>query len=88
MKSPIRFGRLKGVDIQFSNKNIYISEEVQFRIEYDRPHFCLIDMGNEYPTLVRCPRHGKKKILLTRYDYISLAEESDFYIVEFTADEK
>jgi len=45
-------------------------------------------MGNEYPTLVRCPRHGKKKVLLTRYDYVSLAEESDFYVVEFTADEK
>ncbi len=27
-------------------------------------------------------------MLLTRYDYISLAEESDFYVVEFTADER
>jgi len=25
---------------------------------------------------------------LTKYDYISLAEESDFYIIDFTADEK
>ena len=48
----------------------------------------MIDVGNEYPTLVRAPRSGKKKILLTKYDYISLAEESDFYIVEFTADQK
>ena len=48
----------------------------------------LIDVGNEYPTLVRAPRSGKKKILLTKYDYISLAEESDFYIVDFTADQK
>ena len=61
---------------------------MQFRVEYDRPHFCLVDMGDEYPTLLRCPRQGKKKVLLTRYDYISLAEESDFYIVELTADEK
>ncbi len=44
-------------------------------------------MGNEYPTLIRAPRSGKKKILLTRYDYISLAEESDFYIADFTEDE-
>ena len=26
-------------------------------------------------------------MLLSRYDYISLAEESDFYVVELTADE-
>lgn len=44
-------------------------------------------MGNEYPTLVRAPRSGRKKLLLTRYDYISLAEESDFYIADFTSDE-
>ena len=48
----------------------------------------MVDMGDEYPTLLRCPRQGKKKVLIARYDYISLAEESDFYIVEMTADEK
>lgn len=65
-----------------------MSKDIQFRIEYDRPHFCVIDTGNEYPTLVRCPRNGKKKVVLTKYDYVSLAEESDFYIVDFTADER
>ena len=25
---------------------------------------------------------------MTKYDYVSLAEESDFYIIDFTADEK
>lgn len=63
-----------------------MSDDVQFRIEYHRPHFVLIDMGNEYPTLIRAPRHGRKRILLSRYDYISLAEESDFYVVDLTAD--
>ncbi len=76
------------MDIRFAQDNNYVSKDEQFRIEYHRPHFVLIDVGNEYPTLVRAPRSGKKKILLTKYDYISLAEESDFYIVDFTADQK
>ena len=38
--------------------------------------------------MIRAPKSGKKKVLLSRYDYISLAEESDFYVVEFTADQK
>jgi len=45
-------------------------------------------MGDEYPSLIRVPRHGKKKVLLSKFDYISMAEESDFYITELTADEK
>ena len=88
IEKPLNLGRGNKVDIRFAQDNNYVSKDEQFRIEYHRPHFVLIDVGNEYPTLVRPPRSGKKKILLTKYDYISLAEESDFYIVDFTADQK
>jgi len=33
------------------------------------------------------PRPGRK-VVLNRFDYVSLAEESDFYIVDFFSDEK
>lgn len=43
-------------------------------------------MGEDYPTLLKVPK--KKRFLLSKYDYVSLAEESDFYIVDMTADER
>ena len=48
----------------------------------------MIDLGTEYPTLIRVPRNAKKKLLLNRYDYLSLSNESDFFIQELSADEK
>ncbi|TNV72753.1 hypothetical protein FGO68_gene17254 [Halteria grandinella] len=89
-QKPLNFGRAKDCEIRFNSKNQFVSEKYQFRIEFQRPHFVIIDMGEEYPTLIKAPRSGqvKKKILLQKYDYISLGEESDFFVVELTSDER
>ena len=83
-KKPVVFGKGEGADIRFADDNIYIAG-CQFRIEYDRPHFSLVDIGTEYPTLVRL--ETGKKVLLSRYDYISLAEQSDFYVMDLVTDD-
>lgn len=49
--SPLVFGRSEDADIKFLD-NPYIADK-QFRIEYERPHFSLVDIGTEYPTLIR-----------------------------------
>jgi hypothetical protein len=51
-KQPLIFGKGKEADVQFAEANTYLADK-QFRIEYIRPHFCLVDIGNEYPTLIR-----------------------------------
>ncbi|CDW72418.1 UNKNOWN [Stylonychia lemnae] len=84
-KRPIVFGRGENADVRFSEDNIYIAEH-QFKIEYNRPHFSLIDVGSEYPTLIRLEQN--KKVLLSRYDYISLSEQSDFYVMDLVTDDQ
>jgi hypothetical protein len=42
-------------------------------------------VGTEYPTLIRL--ESNKKVLLSRYDYISLAEQSDFYVMDLVTDD-
>lgn len=49
---PIIFGKGDEADIKFSPKNLFVADK-QFRIEYERPHFSLVDIGTEYPTLIR-----------------------------------
>ena len=65
---------------------------MQFRIEYNRPFFTIVDSGKEYPTLIKVPgKQGSrpgKKVVLNRFDYVSLGEESDFYVLDFCFDEK
>lgn len=75
-------------DVRFADNNQFVSKDIQFRLEYHRPHFVLIDVGSEYPTLIRVPKSAKKRVLLSRYDYVSLREESDFYVVDLSADQK
>ena len=71
MTAPIIFGKGELADIKFRDDNSYLADQ-QFRIEYERPHFSLVDIGAEYPTLIRL--EGNKKVVLNRYDYISLSE--------------
>jgi len=78
------FGKGPRAHIQFASSNEFIGEE-QFVIQYDRPHFTLTDIGRDYPTLIRFPTD--KKVLLSRYDYVSLSEQSDFYVMDLVSDD-
>lgn len=51
-KHPVVFGKGADADVRFAENNTYLADK-QFRIEYVRPHFCLVDVGTEYPTLIR-----------------------------------
>lgn len=46
------FGKGENAEVKFSDNNMYIADS-QFRIEYERPHFSIVDIGTEYPTLIR-----------------------------------
>mmetsp|Transcript_13973 Transcript_13973/g.13580 ORF Transcript_13973/g.13580 Transcript_13973/m.13580 type:complete len:90 (-) Transcript_13973:61-330(-) len=50
--NPVVFGKGANATVKFSGDNMYIADS-QFRIEYERPYYNLIDIGTDYPTLIR-----------------------------------
>mmetsp|Transcript_29442 Transcript_29442/g.21899 ORF Transcript_29442/g.21899 Transcript_29442/m.21899 type:complete len:90 (-) Transcript_29442:477-746(-) len=50
--NPVTFGKGSNATIKFAEDNIYIADE-QFRIEYERPFYSLIDIGTDFSTLIR-----------------------------------